>query len=800
MLDDISGLVEAGFSVIWLKKREKMPVESKWTAKPTYSLSELRNTYEKGFNSGVRLGKPSIVRGKYLHCLDMDIRDEKETERAKKQVKLLLELDLEDYPTVLSGSGGPSRHFYFLADEPFGSKKLWTSGEKIVGDDGKDHWTAEIELFGTGKQTVLPPSIHPDSGLEYEWATEFDVRDLPVMDLDLLKAVTGEGDYVEDGNFDPLGLRLEEAEAALAHIEHWADDHETWRNVGMALKHEFGPEGWPIFDAWSRKGKGYDKGDNRAQWRAFKNSRAKPLTMRTIMQASNEAMRAIDEEDLREEFKKLVDEPREPKHLGKAALIRMFEEDAGKLEKRETRDGEVRGVPRHLLTVPGRLGAAVKHYNATSIKLQPQFAVQTALALGSVVLARYWKTSFENYTTLYFVNLGGTGEGKEFCRTFLMKTLKAAKFERLVGPSQYTSEAAITGELIAFPRHVAIIDELGKILGSQKGGQSPNAMEAQAALMSMFGLVGGAFRPKSYSMNGKSNKQIAEEKNRLIERPALSLIGLSTPETFYDALGQEDIASGFMNRLLVVNSRMPDQLKQLNPWSDPPKELIRWIRDHVLPEELESFLLSEFDRDAEAGNPYGEEIERPPEASIVEFSKGALRRLREIEIVIRDERQHLKPMRLDGLFARAHEITMRIALIVALSMDRRNPIIEEADVDWAWDYVKFYTMETIEHAKLMLGATPVVRTAAHLAEVIDENGKRGLTVRDMARASSQFRTMTSRDKEEVTRQLLTSHNIEEIEVKGAYRGARPTKRFVTKEIAEELLSRSARRRDDEDLS
>lgn len=796
MLDSISPLVEAGFSVIWLKPRQKMPIEASWTSNPTYTLRELTKSYDDGNNAGVRLGKPSKVRGKYLHAVDMDIRKPDLVEKAKKQLKMLLELDLEEYPTVKSGSKGPSRHYYFLSDEPFASKKLWNTGEKFIGDDGKDHWTAELELLGTGKQVVLPPSIHPDTGLEYAWEAEFDAADLPIIDIDVLKAATGEDDYVENGDNSPLGLRLEEAKAALSHIQHWADDHETWRNVGMALKHEFGQDAWTVFDEWSRKGRGYSKGENRAQWRGFKNEKKRPVTMRTVMQASNDAMRAIDEDLLREEFAELIAEPREPKPLGKAAMIRMFEEDAGIIEKKIEKEGEVRGVPKHLLMVPGKLGLAVKHYNETSIQPQPQFAVQTALALGSVVLGRYWKTDVGNYSALYFVNLGRTGAGKEFCRRYLGRALKAAKFDRLLGASNFTSEAAVIGELIAYPRTIAVIDEFGKILGAQKMGQNGNAVETQAMLMSLFGLHADSVRPKAYSSNGKSSKQVAEEKSLMIERPSLSLVGLSTPETFFDALAQEDVASGFMNRLLVVNSRMPETAGRFNAWTDPPKDLTRWIRNFVLPEELGSFLHADFDRE-EGGNPYGEEIMRPPEAVVVPFTDGARRLIDELGELAIKEKADLYSARLDGLWVRAREIAMKISLIVACSMDRRDLRVERSDLQWAWDYVSFYTRELVENAMTNLSATPVVKVAQHFAAVIDENGRKGMSMRDMARQSSQFRTMTSRDKDEVIRQLLVAHNVEEIEIKPP-NGGRVTKRYVTKEVADELHKKSSRRRDDED--
>jgi hypothetical protein len=48
--------------------------------------------------------------------------------------------------------------------------------EKLGREVKKRHW--EIELFGTGKQVAMPPSIHPDTGLPYRWDQPFNLEEL----------------------------------------------------------------------------------------------------------------------------------------------------------------------------------------------------------------------------------------------------------------------------------------------------------------------------------------------------------------------------------------------------------------------------------------------------------------------------------------------------------------------------------------------------------------------------------------------------------------------------------------------
>lgn len=795
MLDEAIRLAECGFSVIWLKPRSKAPREAKWSTLPTLTVEELEETYQKGFNAGVRLGKHSKIGKKYLHAVDMDIRDENYTEIAKKIVKRTFELDLDDYPTVLSGSGGDSRHFYLLLDEPVASTKLWHSDEKMVDDDGKEHWCAEVELFGTGKQVVIPPSVHPDTGKRYAWAKEFDDRDLPVIDMDLVRAATEADEYEDADNDEPLGMTADEVARAIAKLQPWADDHDTWRDVGMAVKHELGmKDGWPVFDEWSKRGRGYNKGDNRLQFRAFKNDRKRKITMRSVMMEVNKEDAAIAADEFLEEAKaEAVIEPKhEPNMLPKAVAFSILDEECGRVERPVD---PMRGVPKELLTVPGVLGLAVEHYNANAASYQPQFAVQATLALGSVLFARNYITDQANYTSAYFVGLGETGSGKESMRTFVTRVLEEAKLNDLIGPEKYASEPGVISALKFAPRHLTVIDEFGKVLGSGKNSANTNANDAITAIISMFGIQDGSFRQKSYSAIGKSAKQVASEKNAVIVQPAITLLGLSTPDTFFDILGSADIADGFINRLLVVNTRMPRSVSKPRRWKKMPDKLKNFIKRNVKPGEIWEGrdYLSEEDK---LMNDLNEEFDKRDDPAEIPFSKAADRYLDEIGLWVNKEQDALDKYRLAGMMTRCKEIAQRISLIVAISC--RSDRVEIEHLEWAWKYVRFYTMEMVEMTKQRLGSNPIIRTADALAERI-ERADKGLTVREMTRLEYSFRNLSDRDKKEALAHLTSVHDIAPVNFKASEKGGRETIRYMTREAESALRSRG-KKRDIDDLA
>lgn len=61
---------------------------------------------------------------------------------------------------------------------------------------------------------------------------------------------------------------FERASVALGYVP--ADDRDTWRQAGMALKAEFGEEGFTLWNEWSQGAQNYNARDARDVWKSFK--------------------------------------------------------------------------------------------------------------------------------------------------------------------------------------------------------------------------------------------------------------------------------------------------------------------------------------------------------------------------------------------------------------------------------------------------------------------------------------------------------------------------------------------------
>ena len=312
-------LAKYGISVIPLhgpnakvRNPGKQPVGKDWQSRRNYTPEEMRKEFRESNNIGVRLGRPSVVGGSYLHVIDVDVKHDGSRDEA---LAVLGELfpQWETYPRVHSGSGGSSMHIYLFSDKPLPAKKLRKSEETFVWEfDGKRHNKWEIDLKGTGTQAVLPPSIHPDTGYRYTWGIEIDLdlmemlgRPEPLIPssdiLALLPAETNPHAHPDEGggSYDkkPIGLTLKQIEKRISRLEvkKWFDPRDKWLVVGMAIHHETSGsnEGLDIWDKYSQKSDKWESGGCEKEWKTFKTSKghANSVTMRTILQETSNTNR-----------------------------------------------------------------------------------------------------------------------------------------------------------------------------------------------------------------------------------------------------------------------------------------------------------------------------------------------------------------------------------------------------------------------------------------------------------------------------------------------------------------------------
>lgn len=184
----LSILHQAGFRLLHLNG--KAPVNAGWTALPPQPFKEwLAARPAPNSNVGVALGSQSpLLGGGFLACLDIDLKDatpDETREVMRLAVKFLGDGALKA-PRVKSGQGF---HVYFKTSEPFKSKVLAKAGRQITKPDGSKSAAWELAAYSTGRQMVLPPSIHPLTGERYLWIVPpTSLKDFPLIEQSVIGA------------------------------------------------------------------------------------------------------------------------------------------------------------------------------------------------------------------------------------------------------------------------------------------------------------------------------------------------------------------------------------------------------------------------------------------------------------------------------------------------------------------------------------------------------------------------------------------------------------------------------------
>lgn len=408
----------------------------------------------------------------------------------------------------------------------------------------------------------------------------------------------------------------------------------------------------------------------------------------------------------------------------------------------------------------GILREIFDYYNATSGNDQKGFAIQTALALGSIVCARNFKTDAENYSSLYFLNIAKSGTGKEHCKNLIERILMASGAIDLVGGDGYTSPGGLFTGLLISPKHITIIDEFGRYLEAANNKNNTSQKEVNTKIMEAFGRCNSIMRSQTYSTMTLKEEDRASFKDRFISCPALTVVGMSTPNTFYSNINSSSIFDGFLNRFLISISDTIPQIRKNKSFLEVPSSISDWVKNVI----------------SRGGNrkPIPNEI---PKQVIICFSKEAIEMQESFQTELLGMRSSLEKIMLDEMLNRSNEIAMRISLIVALARNYDTDIITGEDMRFSIDYVRSCLIKTIEELKMNVSGSDYERQKKEILKSLRELSPEGITLFKMIK-TPPFSKYSRKILTDIIKDLVESELVGEAEddVKG--RGRHSLKYFA----------------------
>ena len=589
-----------------------------------------------------------------------------------------IELEHGSISTLTANTGGGGHHYLF--NMPKGGLNC---GKLRDG----------IDIKGEGGYIVATPSNHVSGGV-YRWANDLEIADAPDWLLDLPKKVIAPLSYPAQKEATS-NKKSKEIWSALTLMP--ADDRDEWLYVGMAL-HSAIPDigeasAFGLWSEWSKKSKKYDPADQARVWDSFDNSGG--VTISTLFAISKKyGFNTAGDDKTGQVCKRLSD-------------VKLVD-----LDKR----GAVE-MPDILLNPSGILGEIVDYIDSTAVRLQRSFSVASALTMLGTVLGRRYATESGLRSNIYIIGIGPTGCGKNHARAAAKKILHASGLGNRLGGEELASGQAILSRVAKTPSVLFQLDEFGLLMSAVA---APNAgthlVAIISTLMKLFSSAGDTYIGTEYADQEKRPRME-------IECPCVSMYGTTTPETFYKALRSGHVVSGYLNRMLVVETSVNRPKRQRVRQLDVPPKIIDWIKD-----------ASRADIDGTSMDGVD-----PMSPVVVPMSSGAEALFDALDSEIDKNMDRDRGTGLDALHNRAWEHSAKLAMIVALSRSLFKPTITVADAEYAITFVKWSLDKMIHEVGARVSDSPYQAKQKECLLDIIKSGDRGLTERDMGRSGAWAR-------------------------------------------------------------
>jgi hypothetical protein len=516
-----------------------------------------------------------------------------------------------------------------------------------------------VDLIGPGRQTVLPPTLHPDTSQPYIWTGSEALEDMAPNQLPELAA-----DIVDKIStaLAPFGYQSSDPCTASSYAGDEDRPHRQLNDIALAnlsawvpalglyryRRTKLGFEAVPIWRP-STTGRPPEK-------RHF-NLKIVPAGIRDF--GADQGYTPLDLVmaamccDLQSAWSFLS------KRLGFAGNVTIVEPSATPTEAKPqaARQPEPLEAFTH---VPGVVGDIVDWVVATARRPNRVLALGAAVAVVGTLIGRRVAGPTRSATHLYVIPVGPTGSGKQHLLEATMALMRGSDAHGHIGPGEFISMPAVLNFIARKPLALCAQDEYGAFLHRITSKKASGFELAISKILRT--LWATSFAPMA-------TPEWASREMKIIQSPAISILGLSTSDEFHGALQGESIANGFLNRFLVLNSEMraSDREPELEP-NKVPGRLRAALQALYLWSGPESLL--------QIDNP--EAVFTPdvlPWAS--EAAAASYRDFERMRDDYMDEQSDFRPY-----VARAGEIAVRLATIRAAGRWGHGACIGREDIEW----------------------------------------------------------------------------------------------------------------------
>lgn len=204
---------------------------------------------------------------------------------------------------------------------------------------------------------------------------------------------------------------------------------------------------------------------------------------------------------------------------------------------------------------PGLVGEIAEFIYAAAPRPVKEIALVAAIGFMSGICGRSYNISGTGLNQ-YILAIGTTGVGKDSVKSGINKLISNVSkvvpgVTSFVGPAEFASGQALTRYLSDTSNSFfSVAGEFGIYLRDMTGNKiAPNYRSLKRGMLDVYASSGegSVLNPTAYSDKDKNTKKILA--------PNYTLVGESTPETFYSILDEMSISEGFIPRFSIIEYR-----------------------------------------------------------------------------------------------------------------------------------------------------------------------------------------------------------------------------------------------------
>jgi hypothetical protein len=666
-----------------------------------------------------------------------------------------------------------------IVSEPFSIPDRFNFGKQI----------RVVDLLAYGRQTVLPPTIHPDTGQPYHWlGTEtlegVDQKSLPLLPDNIAELLA---EVLKPWGYEPT----EEHHALMA-----GEGETYWRKINdTALRN---------LSAWvpalgltglAKAGNGYRAV---AHWRPEINSNAKGealsfnpkgitdwgtsenYTPISLVMTSNSCdlyaatawlVEKLGIEEKEDNFDVAGFVARAMAKKEEIATPLVAPEPAPFIESIEavvSKIGAPRGKvdPFYLPNQGGLLEEISQWILETSRAPVPEFATIASITFLSAFFGRRYVTPTELGLNIYMIGIAGPGFGKDHPRRAIEMLGHSAGMSHLIGPNDVTSDSAIEKVVRRRPCFVMPFDEVGVLFQSMSGKNAASwARSIRKSLLELYSKSTAVWTGKEKA----DDKQ--DSSGDPVWFPTVSMLGMSTPTEFYAGITEANFGDGFMARLTIIGATTQPKRQNGKSLLKTPTLLVEQLKKAYTAAPVKGNLAITASRDAK----------QKPSMHLCVWGEDAEDRWKQYEqwqIDYMFERPEY-----EGIVGRTAEQTLKIATIRAISRDPGNPVVELEDVEYGYAIVQRSIDMIDDGVRKHMSGSEFETLHKTILSAIESAGCDGISF-SVLRRKRGIAAAKPQDFKGAIEYLVSTDLIDSKMTSSTAKGGRPSTRYVARVFAE----------------